>query len=113
MISFKHFISEATGFVLTKSAEVKYNKKPASFRDGQSSNGLQFSSQGYVELPKGTFLVPLPAGLFAVNTKEKFAFMVTNGKKSQLDQQDKLKSNQYSNTNDAPEWSSWSSYLKK
>ena len=56
--------------ILLKDAMLKYNTKPT----GGSPRSLQFAGKSYVKVPKGTFLIGLPGGLFAVNTKKKFAF---------------------------------------
>ena len=93
---------------LTADAEIKYNKKPS----GGTVGALQFSSQGYTTVPAGTYLVGLPGGLFAVNMEEKFAFAATAGNKRYLDAQDKLKQNQYTPSNTAPEFAKWRKYYR-
>ena len=67
-----------------------------------------------MKAPKGTFLIGLPGGLFAVNTKKKFAFQITSGRTTYLDAQDKLKANvDVGGTNMAPEFSQWRHLLDR
>jgi hypothetical protein len=95
--------------ILLKDAMLKYNIKPT----GGIPRTLQFASQGYVKVPKGTFLIGLPGGLFAVNMKKKFAIQITSGSRTYLDAQDKLKDSDVGGTNMAPEFSQWKQYLNE
>jgi len=113
MIRLKDILSEGVeaAYILKKDAEVKYNKKPT----GGTVGALQFASQGYVKVPKGTFLVGLPGGLFAVNMSKKkpFAFALTNSTRDWLGAQDKLKDDQVLAIPrmKAPTYSQWRGYL--
>lgn len=95
--------------ILLKDATVRYNNKPT----GGSVGSLQFATQSYAKVPKGTFLIGLPGGLFAVNIKKKFAFALTTGRRTWLDAQDKLKDNEYGGTNMAPSFSQWRHLLNR
>jgi len=94
--------------ILLKDATLRYNNKPT----GGPVGGLQWVGQSYAKVPKGTFLIGLPGGLFAVNPKKKFAMALTTGRRTWLDAQDKLKDNEVGGTNKAPEFSQWKQYLK-
>ena len=104
-------VNEGINFqaILLKDAMLKYNIKPT----GGIPRTLQFASQGYVKVPKGTFLIGLPGGLFAVNMKKKFAIQITSGSRAYLDAQDKLKDSDVGGTNMAPEFSQWKQYLNE
>jgi len=104
-------INEGIDFqaILLKDAMLKYNIKPT----GGIPRTLQFAGKGYMKAPKGTFLIGLPGGLFAVNMKKKFAVQLTSGSRAYLDAQDKLKDNEVGGTNMAPEYSKWRQYLKE
>ena len=104
-------VNEGINFqaILLKDAMLKYNIKPT----GGIPRTLQFASQGYVKVPKGTFLIGLPGGLFAVNMKKKFAIQITSGSRAYLDAQDKLKDSDVGGTNMAPEFSQWKKYLNE
>tara|TARA_Y100001973_G_C5162982_1_gene314561 strand:+ start:237 stop:569 length:333 start_codon:yes stop_codon:yes gene_type:complete len=109
MIKLKNILNEGIEFqaILVKDATVKYNNKPT----GGPVGSLQFVGQSYAKVPKGTFLIGLPGGLFAVNMKKKFAMALTTGRSKWLDAQDKLKSSEVGGTNMAPEFSQWRGYL--
>jgi len=109
MIKLKNILNEGIEFqaILVKDATVKYNNKPT----GGPVGSLQFVGQSYAKVPKGTFLIGLPGGLFAVNMKKKFAMQLTGGRRTWLDAQDKLKSSEVGGTNMAPEFSQWRGYL--
>ena len=111
MIKLKNILNEGIEFqaILVKDATVKYNNKPT----GGPVGSLQFVGQSYAKVPKGTFLIGLPGGLFAVNMKKKFAMALTTGRSKWLDAQDKLKSSEVGGTNMAPEFSQWRGYLKR
>ena len=104
-------INEGIDFqaILLKDAMLKYNIKPT----GGIPRTLQFADQGYMKVPKGTFLIGLPGGLFAVNMKKKFAVQITSGSRAYLDAQDKLKDNEVGGTNMAPEYKEWKKYLNE
>ena len=108
MIKLKQVLTEGNGFqvVLTKDAMVRFNTTPE-----RGVKGLQFAGQNYAKVPKGTFLIGLPGGLYAVNMNKKFAFQLTHGRRTYLDAQDKLKDSDYSGTNMAPKYSQWKQYL--
>jgi len=110
MIKLKQVLTEGNGFqvVLSKDAMVKFNTKPTG---GIPGVGLQFAGQNYAKVPKGTFLIGLPGGLYAVNMNKKFAFQLTQGRRTWLDAQDKLKDSDYGGTNMAPKYSQWKQYL--
>tara|TARA_B100001173_G_C16027229_1_gene564652 strand:- start:2615 stop:4123 length:1509 start_codon:yes stop_codon:yes gene_type:complete len=95
--------------ILLKDAMLKYNTKPT----GGPVGSLHFAGKNYAKVPKGTFLIGLPGGLFAVNLKKKFAMQLTSGSREWLDAQDKLKDNEVGGTNMAPEFSKWRQYLKE
>ena len=95
--------------ILLKDAMLKYNIKPT----GGIPRTLQFADKGYMKAPKGTFLIGLPGGLFAVNMKKKFAVQLTSGSRAYLDAQDKLKDSDVGGTNMAPEFSQWKQYLNE
>ena len=95
--------------ILLKDAMLKYNIKPT----GGIPRTLQFAGKGYMKAPKGTFLIGLPGGLFAVNMKKKFAVQLTSGSRAYLDAQDKLKDSDVGGTNMAPEFSQWKQYLNE
>tara|TARA_R100001015_G_C4616376_1_gene172518 strand:- start:682 stop:1287 length:606 start_codon:yes stop_codon:yes gene_type:complete len=95
--------------ILLKDAMLKYNNKPT----GGIPRTLQFVGSSYVKVPKGTFLIGLPGGLFAVNMKKKFAMALTSGSRTYLDAQDKLKDSDVGRTNMAPEFSQWKQYLNE
>ena len=95
--------------ILLKDATLRYNNKPT----GGPVGSLQWVGQSYAKVPKGTFLIGLPGGLFAVNPKKKFAMALTTGKRTWLDAQDKLKGNEVGGTNMAPEYREWKQYLKE
>ena len=105
MINLKDILTEGINFqaILLKDAMLKYNIKPT----GGIPRTLQFASQGYMKAPKGTFLIGLPGGLFAVNLKKKFAIQITSGSRTYLDAQDKLKDSDVGGTNMAPDYSKW------
>ena len=113
MIKLKELLKEDSRgfrtFVTTKDAMVRYNKKPS----GGTVGSLQFASQGYVKVPKGTFLIDLPGGLFAVNTNDEFAFPLTSSTTGALDAQDKLDDRSYSEVPSfkAPSYNQWKKYL--
>jgi len=104
-------INEGIDFqaILLKDAMLKYNIKPT----GGIPRTLQFAGKGYMKAPKGTFLIGLPGGLFAVNMKKKFAVQLTSGSREWLDAQDKLKGNEVGGTNMAPEYREWKQYLNE
>ena len=106
MINLKDILREGIEWqgILVKDATLKYNTKPTG---GTPGVGLQFAGQSYVKAPKGTFLIGLPGGLFAVNMKKKFAMALTTGRRQWLDAQDKLKDGDVGGTNMAPEYSKW------
>ena len=114
MIKLKQLLEEDSRgfrtFATTKDAMVRYNKKPTG---GIPGVGLQFASQGYVKVPKGTFLIDLPGGLFAVNTKNEFAIALTSSNTGALDAQDKLDNKSYTEVPSfkAPSYSQWKKYL--
>jgi len=112
MIKLKNILNEGIEFqaILVKDATVKYNTPPAG---GIPGVGTQMAGQSYAKVPKGTFLIGLPGGLFAVNMKKKFAMALTTGRSKWLDAQDKLKSSEVGGTNMAPEFSQWRGYLKR
>tara|TARA_R100001443_G_scaffold46420_1_gene59275 strand:+ start:696 stop:2081 length:1386 start_codon:yes stop_codon:yes gene_type:complete len=93
--------------ILVKDATLKYNNKPT------GGPGLEWVGQSYAKVPKGTFLIGLPGGLFAVNMKKKFAMALTTGRREWLDAQDKLKGNEVGGTNMAPEFREWKKYLNE
>ena len=93
--------------ILVKDATLKYNNKPT------GGPGLEWVGQSYAKVPKGTFLIGLPGGLFAVNMKKKFAMALTTGSREWLDAQDKLKGNEVGGTNMAPEYREWKKYLNE
>jgi len=95
--------------ILLKDAMLKYNIQPT----GGIPRTLQFAGKGYMKAPKGTFLIGLPGGLFAVNMKKKFAVQLTSGSRAYLDAQDKLKDSDVGGTNMAPEFSQWKQYLNE
>ena len=95
--------------ILLKDAMLKYN----TMSGGGAPRSLQFAGQSYAKVPKGTFLIGLPGGLFAVNTKKKFAFQLTSGNRTWLDAQDKLKDGDVGGTNMAPEFNKWKQYLNE
>ena len=104
-------INEGIDFqaILLKDAMLKYNIQPT----GGIPRTLQFAGKGYMKVPKGTFLIGLPGGLFAVNPKKKFAVQITSGSRAYLDAQDKLKDSDVGGTNMAPEYREWKQYLKE
>ena len=110
MIKLKQILKEGIEWqaIVLKDATVKYNVKPM----GGAPGTLHFSGQSYVKVPKGTFLIGLPGGLFAVNMKKKFAFQLTSGSRYWLDAQDKLKDSDVGGTNMAPEYREWRKYLE-
>jgi len=95
--------------ILVKDATLKFNNKPT----GGIPRTIQFATQSHVKAPKGTFLIGLPGGLFAVNLKKKFAMALTSGRRNWLDAQDKLKDGDVGGTNMAPEFSKWKHLLKR
>ena len=105
------FVNEGIDFqaILLKDAMLKYNIQPT----GGIPRTLQFAGKGYMKAPKGTFLIGLPGGLFAVNLKKKFAVQLTSGSRAYLDAQDKLKDNEVGGTNMAPEYREWKKYLNE
>ena len=107
----KFLVKEGIEFqaILVKDAMVKFNVKPT----GGSVGALQFAGQSYAKVPKGTFLIGLPGGLFAVNIKKKFAMALTSGRRNWLDAQDKLKDSDVGGTNMAPQFSQWRSLLNR
>ena len=107
MIKLKQVLNEGNGFqvVLSKDAMVRFNTTPGGVK------GVQFAGQKYAKVPKGTFLIGLPGGLYAVNMNKKFAFQLTQGRRTWLDAQDKLKDSDYGGTNMAPKYSQWKQYL--
>ena len=111
MIKLKNILSEGieAAYLLKKDAEVKFNKKPT----GGPVGSLQFASQGYIKVPKGTFLICLPGGLFAVNMTKKFAIALTTGRRTWLDAQNKLKDDQVLAIPrmKAPTYNQWRGYL--
>ena len=106
MINLKDILTEGINFqaIVLKDAIVKFNVRPIG---GIPGVGTQMSGKGYAKVPKGTFLIGLPGGLFAVNMKKKFAFQLTSGRRTYLDAQDKLKDSDVGGTNMAPEYSKW------
>ena len=93
---------------LQKEAERVARKK------GQKKGSKKHSDLYTDEDPKGTFLIGLPGGLFAVNLKKKFAFQITSGSRTYLDAQDKLKANvDVGGTNMAPDYSKWRHLLDR
>ena len=113
MIKLKEILNEGieVAYLIKKDAEVKFNQKPT----GGTVGALQFASQGYVKVPKGTFLIGLPGGLFAVNMSKRkpFAFQITHGRDEWLDAQNKLKDDQVLAIPrmKAPTYSQWKQYL--
>ena len=113
MIKLKEILNEGieVAYLLKKDAEVKFNQKPT----GGPVGSLQFASQGYVKVPKGTFLIGLPGGLFAVNMSKRkpFAFQITHGRDEWLDAQNKLKDDQVLAIPrmKAPTYNQWKGYL--
>lgn len=95
--------------ILLKDAMLKHNTTSP----GGAPRSIQFAGQSYAKIPKGTFLIGLPGGLFAVNTKKKFALQLTSGSRTWLDAQDKLKDGDVGGTNMAPEFSKWKQYLNE
>ena len=112
MIKLKNILNEGIEFqaILVKDATVKYNTPPAG---GIPGVGTQMAGQSYAKVPKGTFLIGLPGGLFAVNMKKKFAMALTSGSREWLGAQDKLKGNEVGGTNMAPEYKEWKKYLNE
>ena len=113
MINLKDILREGIEWqgILVKDAIVRYNNKPTG---GGAPRSLQFVGSSYAKVPKGTFLIGLPGGLFAVNLKKKFAFQITSGRTTYLDAQDKLKANvNVGGTNMAPDYSKWRQYLER
>ena len=106
MINLKDILREGIEWqgILVKDAIVRYNNKPTG---GGAPRSLQFVGSSYAKVPKGTFLIGLPGGLFAVNLKEKFAMALTGGRRYWLDAQDKLKDGDVGGTNMAPDYSKW------
>ena len=96
-------------FLLKKDAMLKFNKKPS----GGIVGALNFADKGYVKAPKGTFLIGLPGGLFAVNMTKKWALQITAGSSQWLDAQNKLKDDQVLAIPrmKAPTYSQWKQYL--
>jgi len=113
LYKFRQYLTEGVEFsiVLTKDALVTSNNRASGM--GVPGSGFQTTGQGHTKVPKGTFLIGLPGGLFAVNMKEKFAFALTGGRRTWLGSQDKLKDNEYTNTSQVPQYSQWKQYLKK
>ena len=111
MISLKNILNEGIEWqgILVKDAILRYNNKPT----GGVVGALQFVGQSYTKAPKGTFLIGLPGGLFAVNTKKKFAIQLTSGRRTWLDAQDKLKDSDVGGTNQDPQYSKWKKYLSR
>ena len=109
----KDILSEGieAAYLLKKDATLRYNNKPTSGPVGS----LQFVGQSYAKVPKGTFLIGLPGGLFAVNMTKKFAMALTTGRNTWLDAQDKLKDDQVLAIPrmKAPEYSLWKHLLNK
>ena len=112
MINLKDILTEGINFqaIVLKDAIVKYNTRPTG---GIPGVGTQMAGQNYAKVPKGTFLIGLPGGLFAVNMKKKFAFQLTSGRRTYLDAQDKLKDSDVGGTNMAPEFSQWRHLLDR
>jgi len=112
MVKLKDILREGIEFqaILVKDATVKYNTRPAG---GIPGVGTQMAGKSHAKVPKGTFLIGLPGGLFAVNLKNKFAFQLTSGRDKWLDAQDKLKNSDLGGTNMAPDYNQWRKYLKK
>ena len=113
MINLKDILTEGINFqaIVLKDAIVKFNTRPTG---GIPGVGTQMAGQSYVKVPKGTFLIGLPGGLFAVNLKKKFAFQITSGSRTYLDAQDKLKANvDVGGTNMAPDYSKWRHLLDR
>ena len=98
----------AKGWLIKRPAMLKFNMKAR----GGVPGALYTSDKSYAKVPKGTYIVSLPAGLFAVNTKEKFAFMITSDEGG-LGAQDKLKANDVKAVTNAPSFSEWRSYWKR
>ena len=96
----------AKGWLIKRPAVVKFNMK------GGVPGALYTTDKSYAKVPKGTYIVSLPAGLFAVNTKEEFAFQITSDGGT-LGAQDKLKSSDVSTASNAPSFSEWRSYWKR
>ena len=107
----KDILTEGIEFqaILVKDAIVRYNNKPT----GGPVGSLQFVGSSYAKVPKGTFLIGLPGGLFAVNIKNKIAMQLTGGRRTWLDAQDKLKDSDVGGTNMAPQFSQWRNLLNK
>ena len=113
MARLKDILREGINFqaIILKDAMVKYNTRPAG---GIPGVGTQMAGKSYAKVPKGTFLIGLPGGLFAVNMKKKFAFQITSGRTTYLDAQDKLKANvDVGVTIMAPDYSKWRQYLER
>ena len=112
MINLKDILTEGINFqaIILKDAMVKYNTRPTG---GIPGVGTQMAGKSYAKVPKGTFLIGLPGGLFAVNMKKKFAIQITSGSRAYLDAQDKLKDSDVGGTNMAPEFSQWKKYLNE
>ena len=112
MVKLKDILREGVEFqaIVLKDTMVKYNTRPAG---GIPGIGTQMAGKGYAKVPKGTFLIGLPGGLFAVNLKKKFAFQITSGSRAYLDAQDKIKDSDVGGTNMAPGYNQWRQYLKK
>ena len=112
MINLKDILTEGINFqaIVLKDAIVKFNTRPTG---GIPGVGTQMAGQSYAKVPKGTFLIGLPGGLFAVNMKKKFAFQLTSGRRTYLDAQDKLKDSDVGGTNMAPEFSQWRHLLDR
>ena len=100
-------------YQLTKPALIRYNvhRNPKDMIPG----ALYTASPGYMKMPKATYLVQLPGGLFAVNVQEKFAMQVTSHHRSPLGAQDKLKHSDYEvlNPEQGPVYAYWKNWLKK
>jgi hypothetical protein len=103
------FEGNAKGWILKRPAMLKYNMKRVK---GGVPKALYTSDKSYAKVPKGTYILSLPGGLFAVNTKEKFAFQITSDGGT-LGAQDKLKSSDVSAVSNAPSFSEWRSYWKR
>ena len=104
------FEGNAEGWVLKRPAMLKFNSR-GNVRDGVPK-ALYTSDKKYAKAPRGTYILSLPAGLFAVNTTEKFAFMITSDGGG-LGAQDKLKSSDVVAVSNGPSFSEWRSYWKR
>ena len=114
MVKLTDLITEgvSAAYVLTKDATIRYNvhRDPKTMIPG----ALYTASPGYVKMPKGTFLVQLPGGLFAVNVMKKWAKQITSHHRSPLGAQDKLKHSDYDvlNPEQGPVYAYWKNWLK-